>query len=150
PENPRLIYCSVTGYGQDGPYAPRPGYDLMAQGMGGLMSITGEATGKPMRVGIPVSDIFTGVYSVVGILTALNQRERTGKGVYVDTSLLDSTVGVLANQALNFLVGGKIPQRTGNAHPNIVPYQEFPAADGDVMISGGNDAQYMKLCQILG
>jgi crotonobetainyl-CoA:carnitine CoA-transferase CaiB-like acyl-CoA transferase len=149
PENPRLIYCSVTGYGQDGPYAPRPGYDLMAQGMGGIMSITGDATGKPMRVGMPVSDIFTGVYSVVGILAALAQRERTGKGAYVDTSLLDSTVGVLANQALNFLVGGKIPQRTGNAHPNIVPYQEFPAADGHIMIAGGNDAQYVRLCQLL-
>jgi crotonobetainyl-CoA:carnitine CoA-transferase CaiB-like acyl-CoA transferase len=150
PENPRLIYCSVTGYGQDGPYAPRPGYDLMAQGMGGIMSITGEAAGKPMRVGMPVSDIFTGVYSVVGILAALTQRERTGKGAYVDTSLLDSTVGVLANQALNFLVGGKIPQRTGNAHPNIVPYQEFPVADGHIMIAGGNDAQYVRLCQLLG
>jgi crotonobetainyl-CoA:carnitine CoA-transferase CaiB-like acyl-CoA transferase len=150
PDNPRLIYCSVTGYGQDGPYAPRPGYDLMAQGMGGLMSITGTADGKPMRVGIPVSDIFTGTYSVVGILAALAQRERTGKGAFVDTSLLDSTVGVLANQALNFLVSANIPLRTGNAHPNIVPYQEFPAADGDVMISGGNDAQYVKLCQILG
>jgi crotonobetainyl-CoA:carnitine CoA-transferase CaiB-like acyl-CoA transferase len=150
PENPRLIYCSVTGYGQDGPYAPRPGYDLMAQGMGGIMSITGEAAGKPMRVGMPVSGIFTGVYSVVGILAALTQRERTGKGAYVDTSLLDSTVGVLANQALNFLVGGKIPQRTGNAHPNIVPYQEFPVADGHIMIAGGNDVQYVRLCQLLG
>ena len=150
PENPRLIYCSVTGYGQDGPYAPRAGYDLMVQGMGGLMSITGMADGKPTRVGIPVSDIFTGVYSVVGILAALAQREKTGKGSFVDTALLDSTVGVLANQALNYLVSGKAPQRTGNAHPNIVPYQEFPASDGHLMIAGGNDAQYLKLCQVLG
>jgi crotonobetainyl-CoA:carnitine CoA-transferase CaiB-like acyl-CoA transferase len=150
PENPRLIYCSVTGYGQDGPYAPRAGYDLMVQGMGGLMSITGMPDGKPTRVGIPVSDIFTGVYSVVGILAALTQREKTGKGCFVDTSLLDSTVGVLANQALNYLVSGKAPERTGNAHPNIVPYQEFPAADGHMMIAGGNDAQYVKLCSVLG
>jgi crotonobetainyl-CoA:carnitine CoA-transferase CaiB-like acyl-CoA transferase len=150
PENPRLIYCSVTGYGQDGPYAPRAGYDLMVQGMGGLMSITGMPDGKPTRVGIPVSDIFTGVYSVVGILAALTQREKTGKGCFVDTSLLDSTVGVLANQALNYLVSGKAPERTGNAHPNIVPYQEFPAADGHMMIAGGNDAQDVKLCSVLG
>ena len=150
PDNPRLIYCSVTGYGQDGPYAPRAGYDLMAQGMGGIMSITGTPDGKPMRVGIPVTDIFTGVYSAVGILAALAQREKTGKGSYVDTALLDSTVGVLANQALNYLVSGQIPLRTGNAHPNIVPYQEFPAADGHIMISGGNDGQYVKLCQLLG
>jgi crotonobetainyl-CoA:carnitine CoA-transferase CaiB-like acyl-CoA transferase len=150
PDNPRLIYCSVTGYGQDGPYAPRAGYDLMAQGMGGIMSITGTPDGKPMRVGIPISDIFTGVYSAVGVLAALAQREKTGKGAYVDTSLLDSTVGVLANQALNYLASGQIPLRTGNAHPNIVPYQEFPAADGHIMISGGNDAQYVKLCQLLG
>jgi crotonobetainyl-CoA:carnitine CoA-transferase CaiB-like acyl-CoA transferase len=150
PENPRLIYCSVTGYGQDGPYAPRAGYDLMSQGMGGIMSLTGTPDGKPMRVGIPVSDIFTGVYSVVGVLAALAQREKTGKGSYVDTSLLDSTVGVLANQALNYLASGQVPLRTGNAHPNIVPYQEFPVADGHIMIAGGNDGQYVKLCQLLG
>src|SRR3954462_11735032 len=150
PDNPRLIYCSITGFGQDGPYAPRAGYDLMAQGMGGIMSIPGPPDGKPMRVGIPMSDIFTGVYSAVGILAALAQRERTGKGAYVDTSLLDSTVGVLANQALNYLASGQIPLLTGNAHPNIVPYQEFPAADGHTMISGGNDGQYVKLCQLLG
>jgi crotonobetainyl-CoA:carnitine CoA-transferase CaiB-like acyl-CoA transferase len=150
PENPRLIYCSVTGYGQDGPYAPRAGYDLMAQGMGGIMSITGTPEGKPMRVGIPVTDIFTGVYSAVGILAALAQREKTGKGAYVDTALLDSTVGVLANQALNYLVSGQIPLRIGNTHPNIVPYQEFPVANGHIMIAGGNDGQYVKLCQLLG
>jgi crotonobetainyl-CoA:carnitine CoA-transferase CaiB-like acyl-CoA transferase len=147
---PRLIYCSVTGFGQDGPYAERAGYDLMAQGMGGLMDITGMADGPPTKVGGAVSDIFTGVYSVVGILAALAQRERTGKGAYVDTALVDSTVGILANQALNYLVSGKIPQRLGNAHANIVPYQQFPTADGYIIIATGNDNQYVKLCHVLG
>jgi crotonobetainyl-CoA:carnitine CoA-transferase CaiB-like acyl-CoA transferase len=150
PENPRLIYCSVTGFGQDGPYATRAGYDLMAQGMAGIMDLTGTADGEPTRIGIPVSDIFTGVYSVVGILAALHEREKTGKGCYVDTALVDSTVGVLSNQALNFLVSGKVPKRIGNAHANIVPYQVFPVADGHVIIATGNDAQYVKLCQVLG
>ncbi len=149
-ENPRLIYCSVTGFGQDGPYAARAGYDLMAQGMGGFMSLTGAADGEPTRAGVPVSDIFTGVYSVVGILAALAERERTGRGALVDTALVDSTVGVLANQALNFLVSGKVPQRIGNAHPNIVPYQVFPVADGYIIIATGNDSQYVKLCNALG
>jgi crotonobetainyl-CoA:carnitine CoA-transferase CaiB-like acyl-CoA transferase len=149
PDCPRLIYCSVTGFGQDGPYATRAGYDLMAQGMGGFMSLTGMAGGEPTRAGVPVSDIFTGVYSVVGILAALQQRQRTGKGCYVDTALVDSTVGVLANQALNYLVGGKVPERIGNAHPNIVPYQVFPVADGHIIIASGNDSQYVKLCGVL-
>src|ERR1700690_3279729 len=126
PDNPRLIYCSVTGFGQTGPYAQRPGYDLMAQGMGGMMDLTGNPDGEPMRAGVPVSDIFTGVYSAVGILAALARREKTGRGGYVDTALVDTTVGVLANQALNFLVSGKVPHRMGNAHPNITPYQVFP------------------------
>ena len=150
PDCPRLIYCSVTGFGQDGPYAPRAGYDLMAQGMGGIMDITGMADGEPTRIGFPVSDIFTGVYSVVGILAALAQRERTGKGGYVDTALVDSTVGVLSNQALNYLVSGKIPKRIGNAHANIVPYQVFPTADGHIIIATGNDNQFVKLCGALG
>src|SRR5439155_18548739 len=124
-ECPGLIYCSVTGFGQDGPYATRAGYDLMAQGMGGFMSLTGMADGEPTRAGVPVSDIFTGVYSVVGILAALAQRERTGKGAFVDTALVDSTVGVLANQGMNYLASHKIAERIGNAHPNIVPYQMF-------------------------
>ena len=115
PENPRLIYCSVTGFGQDGPYATRAGYDLMAQGMGGIMDLTGMADGEPTRIGIPVSDIFTGVYSVVGILAALAAREKTGKGCYVDAALVDSTVGVLSNQALNYFVSGKVPKRIGKA-----------------------------------
>jgi crotonobetainyl-CoA:carnitine CoA-transferase CaiB-like acyl-CoA transferase len=150
PENPRLIYCSVTGFGQDGPYAKRAGYDLMAQGMAGIMDLTGTAEGEPTRIGIPVSDIFTGVYSVVGILAALAQREKTGKGAYIDSALVDSTVGVLSNQALNYLVSGKVPKRIGNAHANIVPYQVFAVADGHIIIATGNDAQYAKLCGVLG
>jgi crotonobetainyl-CoA:carnitine CoA-transferase CaiB-like acyl-CoA transferase len=150
PENPRLIYCSVTGFGQDGPYAKRAGYDLMAQGIGGIMDLTGMADGEPTRVGIPISDIFTGVYSVVGILAALAAREKTGKGAYVDTALVDSTVGVLSNQALNYLVSGTVPKRIGNAHANIVPYQVFPVADGHIIIATGTDNQYVKLCNVLG
>jgi len=150
PENPRLIYCSVTGFGQDGPYAKRAGYDLMAQGMAGVMDLTGMPDGEPTRVGIPVSDIFTGVYSVVGILAALHEREKTGKGCHVDTALVDSTVGVLSNQALNYLISGKIPTRLGNAHANVVPYQVFAVADGHVIIACGNDTQFVKLCGVLG
>lgn len=150
PECPRLIYCSVTGFGQDGPYAKRAGYDLMAQGMGGFMSLTGTADGEPMRAGVPVSDIFTGVYSVIAILAALAQRERSGKGCHIDTALVDSTVGVLANQGMNYLASGQVPRRIGNAHPNIVPYQVFPVADGYIIIATGNDSQYQKLCAVLG
>jgi crotonobetainyl-CoA:carnitine CoA-transferase CaiB-like acyl-CoA transferase len=149
-ENPRLIYCSVTGFGQDGPYASRAGYDLMAQGMGGIMDLTGAPDGEPQRAGVPVADIFTGVYSAVGILAALAEREKTGRGCHVDTALVDSQVGVLANQALNFLVSGKVPKRLGNAHPNIVPYQVFPVADGHIIIATGNDNQFAKLCSVLG
>jgi crotonobetainyl-CoA:carnitine CoA-transferase CaiB-like acyl-CoA transferase len=149
-ECPRLIYCSVTGFGQDGPYAKRAGYDLMAQGMGGIMDLTGSADGEPTRIGIPMSDIFTGVYSVVGILAALHERERTGKGCHVDTALVDSTVGVLSNQALNYMVSGKIPKRMGNVHANIVPYQVFPMADGYAIVATGNDTQYIKFCNVLG
>lgn len=150
PANPRLIYASVTGFGQTGPYASRAGYDLMAQGMGGIMGLTGTADGEPMRAGIPVSDIFSGVYATIGILAALARREKTGKGGYVDAALVDSTVGVLAFQALNYLVSGEVPKRIGNTHPNIVPYQVFPVADGHIIIATGNDAQYIKLCGILG
>jgi crotonobetainyl-CoA:carnitine CoA-transferase CaiB-like acyl-CoA transferase len=150
PDCPRLIYCSVTGFGQDGPYASRAGYDLMAQGMGGFMSLTGTADGEPTRAGVPVSDIMTGMYSVIGILAALTQRERTGKGCYVDTALVDTTVGVLANQGLNYLASRKVPERIGNSHPNIVPYQVFSVADGYIIIATGNDSQYQKLCGVLG
>src|SRR5437762_1083121 len=149
-ECPRLIYCSVTGFGQTGPYASRAGYDLMAQGMGGFMSLTGTADGEPTRAGVPVADLFTGVYSVVGILAAVAEREKTGRGTLVDTALIDSQVGVLANQALNFMVSGKVPRRQGNSHPNIVPYQVFPVADGHIIIATGNDSQYGKLCAVLG
>jgi crotonobetainyl-CoA:carnitine CoA-transferase CaiB-like acyl-CoA transferase len=149
-DNPRLVYCSITGFGQDGPYAARAGYDLMAQGMGGFMSLTGMPDGEPTRAGVPVSDIFSGVYAVIGILAALVRRQSTGRGGYVDCALVDSTVGVLANQALNFHVSGAVPERIGNAHPNIVPYQVFPVADGHVIIATGNDSQYAKLCTVLG
>jgi crotonobetainyl-CoA:carnitine CoA-transferase CaiB-like acyl-CoA transferase len=150
PDNPRLIYCSVTGFGQTGPAAPRAGYDLMAQGIGGIMGLTGTADGEPMRCGVAISDIFSGVYSVVGILAALARREKTGRGGYVDTALVDSTVGVLSFQALNYLVSGDLPKRIGNTHPNLVPYQVFPVADGLIIIATGNDNQFVKLCGILG
>jgi crotonobetainyl-CoA:carnitine CoA-transferase CaiB-like acyl-CoA transferase len=149
-ENPRLVYCSVTGFGQDGPYAARAGYDLMAQGMGGIMDLTGAPDGEPQRVGVPVADMVTGIYSVVGILAALRQREQTGKGAYIDTALVDTQVGVLSNQALNYLISGKVPKRAGNTHPNIVPYQMFSAADGNVIVATGNDRQFQKLCTALG
>jgi crotonobetainyl-CoA:carnitine CoA-transferase CaiB-like acyl-CoA transferase len=150
PDNPRLIYCSVTGFGQTGPAASRAGYDLMAQGIGGMMGLTGTADGEPMRVGVAVSDIFSGIYSVVGILAALARREKTGQGGYVDTALVDSTVGVLSFQALNYFVTGELPKRIGNTHPNLVPYQAFPVADGLIIIATGNDSQFVKLCGILG
>ena len=149
-ENPRLVYCSVTGFGQTGPYASRAGYDLMAQGMGGIMDLTGAPDGEPQRAGVPIADIFTGVYSVIGILAALNERARSGRGCQVDTALVDSQVGVLANQALNFLISGKVPKRSGNTHPNIVPYQVFPVLDGHIIIATGNDNQFAKLCAVLG
>ena len=150
PDNPRLIYCSVTGFGQDGPYAPRAGYDLLVQGMGGIMDITGLPEGEPTRIGIPVADIFTGVYSVIGILSALAQREKTGRGCLVDTALLDTQVGVLANQGLSYLATGAAPKRIGNAHPVVVPYQVFPVTDGHIIIACGNDGQFAKLCAVLG
>jgi crotonobetainyl-CoA:carnitine CoA-transferase CaiB-like acyl-CoA transferase len=149
-DNPRLIYCSVTGFGQTGPYAPRAGYDLMAQGMGGIMDLTGMPDGEPTRAGVPIADIMTGVYSAVGILAALVERQKTGRGTLVDTALVDTQVGVLANQALNYLVSGSVPHRIGNAHPNIVPYQVFPVADGHIIIAVGNDAQFVKFCAALG
>jgi crotonobetainyl-CoA:carnitine CoA-transferase CaiB-like acyl-CoA transferase len=147
---PRLVYCSVTGFGQDGPYAERAGYDAMIQGMGGIMSLTGEPTGEPQKIGVAFADIFTGVYGVIAVQAALAQRQRTGRGQHVDMALLDVMVGVLANQAMNYLVSGQTPSRYGNAHPNIVPYQVFAVADGHVMVAVGNDGQYQRLCDILG
>jgi crotonobetainyl-CoA:carnitine CoA-transferase CaiB-like acyl-CoA transferase len=148
--NPRLIYCSITGFGQTGPYANRAGYDFMIQGMSGVMSITGEPDGEPMKMGVAFSDVFAGLHAVIGIQAALFHRERTGQGQYIDISLLDSQVSVLANQALNYLVGGKVPQRLGNAHPNIVPYQTFETADGHIIMAVGNDRQYAEYCKIIG
>ncbi len=147
---PDLIYCSITGFGQDGPYAHRAGYDFLIQGMGGLMSLTGEPDGEPMKVGVAFADIFTGLYACNAILAALRERDRTGAGAYIDMALLDVQVGVLANQALNFLTSGQVPARLGNAHPNIVPYQVFPTRDGHIIITVGNDDQFRRLCQVLG
>ncbi len=147
--NPRLIYCSVTGFGQDGPYAHRAGYDFMIQGMGGIMDLTGDPAGEPQKIGVAFADIFTGLYGVIGIQAALIEREKTGKGQLIDMALLDCMTGVLANQALNYLVSGKTPTRLGNAHPNIVPYQVFPVSDGHLIIAVGNNGQFGKLCRIL-
>lgn len=148
--NPRLIYCSITGFGQTGPYAHRAGYDFIIQGMSGLMSITGEPDGQPQKSGVAITDIFTGIYAVTGILAALHQRERTGRGQHVDMALLDVAVAVTANQALNYLTTGVAPGRMGNAHMNLTPYQVFDCADGHIIIATGNDAQYQRLCRILG
>ncbi|MGR6467603.1 CaiB/BaiF CoA transferase family protein [Rhizobium sp. PAMB 3182] len=148
--NPRLVYASVTGFGQDGPRAATAGYDFLIQGMCGIMDLTGEPQGEPQKVGVAWIDIFTGLYGVIGIQAALAERERSGLGQHVDLSLLDVGVAVLANQAMNFLAGGKVPHRMGNAHPNIVPYQVFPAADGHLIIACGNDRQFAALCRMLG
>jgi len=147
--NPRLVYCSVTGFGQTGPYAARAGYDLVIQGMGGLMDITGEPDRPPQKVGVALADIITGIYGVVAIQSALAQRERTGRGMQIDLSLLDTMVGILANQGLNYLVSGNAPQRLGNAHPNIVPYQAFAVLDGTITVAIGNDAQFQRFCTLL-
>ena len=147
--NPRLVYCSVTGFGQDGPYAHRAGYDAMIQAMGGMMSLTGEADGPPQKTGVAIGDLFAGLYGVIAIQAALAQRQRTGVGQLVDIALLDCMVGVLANQNLNYLVSGEVPLRHGNAHPNIVPYQVFAVADGHLMLAVGNDAQFRSLCDVL-
>ena len=148
--NPGLVYCSITGFGQDGPYADRAGYDFMIQAMGGIMDITGEPDGEPIKPGVAYADIFTGLYGVIAIQAALARRERTGRGQFIDMALLDSQVAVLANQALNYLVSGVAPRRMGNAHPNIVPYQSFPTSDGYVVIAVGNDGQFARLCRVLG
>jgi crotonobetainyl-CoA:carnitine CoA-transferase CaiB-like acyl-CoA transferase len=148
--DPRLIYCSITGFGQDGPYAARAGYDFLIQGMAGVMSISGEPEGEPVKSGVAISDIFTGLYAANAILAALIERERTGMGRHIDMALLDSQVSVLAYQALNYLVSGKKPRRMGNGHPNIVPYQVFPVADGHVIVATGNDAQYRRFCAVIG
>lgn len=148
--NPRLVYCSITGFGQDGPYAHRAGYDLMIQGMGGIMELTGEPNGEPQKIGVAYADIFTGVYAAVAILAALRGRDATGEGCHIDMALLDTQVSVLANQGLSYLVSGVAPHRMGNAHPSIVPYQVLPVSDGHLIVAVGNDAQFARFAAVLG
>lgn len=147
--NPRLVYCSITGFGHTGPYAPFAGYDFIVQGMSGIMDLTGEADGPPTKIGMAYADIMTGLYGVIGIQAALHQREATGRGQHIDMALLDTMVGTLANQAMNYLVSGDVPHRMGNAHPNIVPYEAFPTADGWLIIAVGNDSQFARLATLL-
>lgn len=150
--NPELIYCSITGFGQSGPYAQRAGYDFLIQGLGGLMSLTGhpddDEGGGPVKTGVALVDILTGLYATVAVLAALNHRTQTGEGQHIDMALLDVEVACLANQAMNYLVSGESPTRLGNAHPNIVPYQAFPTADGDMILTIGNDAQFRRFCEV--
>ena len=144
--NPRLVYCSITGFGQTGPYAERPGYDPLIQAMGGFMSVTGEPNGEPMKAGVPIADIMAGMYASVGINAALRSREIDGKGQYIDIGMLDTQIAWLSIQAMNYLVGGQVSSRLGNAHPNIVPYQVFKTSDGHIMVTIGNDAQFKRFC----
>jgi crotonobetainyl-CoA:carnitine CoA-transferase CaiB-like acyl-CoA transferase len=148
--NPRLIYCSITGFGQTGPYAHRAGYDFIIQGMSGLMSVTGEPEGQPQKVGVAVTDIFTGIYAATAILAAVHQRGTTGMGQHIDMALLDVATAIMANQAMNYLTTGKAPEKMGNAHPNLAPYAVFDCADGWIIIATGNDGQYRRLCELLG
>ena len=148
--NPRLIYCSITGFGQDGPYADRPGYDFVAQAMGGMMSITGEADWPPIKTGVAVADLSTGLYATISILMALRHAEQTGQGQHIDCSLLDTQLAMLANQGSSYLVSGQSPSRMGNSHPTVVPYQVFDAADGPMVVAVGNAGQFKILCKVLG
>jgi crotonobetainyl-CoA:carnitine CoA-transferase CaiB-like acyl-CoA transferase len=150
PQFPKLIYCSITGFGQTGPYAHRAGYDFIIQGMSGLMSITGEPDGQPQKSGMAITDIFTGIYASTAILAAVHQRHNTGVGQHIDMALLDCAVAITGNQAMNYLTTGKAPTRMGNAHPNLTPYEVFECADGHLIIATGNDGQYQRLCQLLG
>ncbi|MDW4498323.1 CaiB/BaiF CoA-transferase family protein [Sulfitobacter sp. D35] len=147
---PRLIYCSITGFGHSGPYAHRAGYDFIIQGMSGLMSLTGEPQGQPQKYGVAITDILTGVYATTAILAAVHQRERTGRGQHIDMALMDVAVGITSNQAMNYLTTGVPPRRMGNAHLNLAPYQVFDCADGHIVIATGNDGQYQRLCRVLG
>lgn len=147
---PRLVYCSITGFGQDGPYAARAGYDFIIQGMSGLMSVTGDPDGQPQKVGVAVTDIFTGLYASTAILAAIHQRNSTGLGQQIDLALMDVAVATTANQAMNYLATGLSPERLGNAHPNIVPYQVFACSDGHAIIAVGNDGQFSRFCDLLG
>jgi crotonobetainyl-CoA:carnitine CoA-transferase CaiB-like acyl-CoA transferase len=148
--NPRLIYCSITGFGQTGPHKNKPGYDLLIQAMGGLMSITGAPGGEPMKAGVAVADLLTGLYATVAILAALNERHSSGLGQHIDMALLDVQIATLANQGMNYLASGKAPARTGNAHPNIVPYQAFATSDGHIVVAVGSDVQFARLAAVLG
>ncbi|MBX2835235.1 MAG: CoA transferase [Gammaproteobacteria bacterium] len=147
--NPGVVYCSVTGFGQTGPYANRAGYDFMIQGMSGIMDLNGEATGEPQKMGVAFADVFTGLYGVIAIQAALSVRQNTGAGQFIDMSLFDCMTGVLANQSMNFLASGVSPKRMGNHHPNIAPYQVFPTSDGHIIIAVGNNAQFQRLCAVL-
>jgi crotonobetainyl-CoA:carnitine CoA-transferase CaiB-like acyl-CoA transferase len=148
--HPRLIYCSITGFGQTGPYAPRPGYDALIQAMGGVMSLTGEPNGSPQKVGVPVADLFAGLYGCIGILAAVNHRNSTGQGQQIDIGMLDTHVAWLANQGMNYLATGENPPRLGNQHPNIAPYQEFPTKDGYIILAVGNDPTFERFCKAFG
>lgn len=148
--NPGVVYCSITGFGQDGPYASRPGYDFIIQAMGGLMDLTGDPEGEPQKVGLACADLFTGLYGTVAVQAALLMRARTGRGQWIDMALFDTQLAVLANQATNWLIGGRLPRRMGNAHPNIAPYQVFAACDGPLVVACGNDGQFTRLCAALG
>jgi crotonobetainyl-CoA:carnitine CoA-transferase CaiB-like acyl-CoA transferase len=148
--NPRLIYCSITGFGQDGPYAHRAGYDFIIQGMSGIMDLTGDPLGEPQKIGVAFADIMTGLYGTIAIQAALAQRERTGRGQHIDMALFDVMVGVLANQGLNYLASGAIPTRLGNAHPNIAPYAAFPTKDSWFILAVGNDGQFRRFCDVVG
>lgn len=148
-DHPRLVYCSITGFGQTGPYAKRAGYDFLMQGMSGLMSITGEKGGEPQKTGVAITDLFTGLYSVIAIQAALRARDETGRGQHIDMALLDVATAVTANQAWNYLATGKPPGLTGNAHPNIVPYQVLPTSDGHFILAVGNDGQYRRFCDVI-
>jgi glutaryl-CoA transferase len=145
--HPRLVYCSITGFGQDGPYAPRTGYDFLAQGMGGIMSVTGECDGEPMKVGVGITDVMTGMYATISILAALRHRDATGRGQHIDLALLDTQVAWLINAGQYYLTSGEVPPRFGNGHPNIVPYDVLPGSDGHFILTVGNDAQFRKLCE---
>lgn len=147
---PKLVYCSVTGFGQTGPYAKRPGYDFLIQGMGGIMSLTGDPDGIPMKVGVGIADVMTGMYAAVGILAALRHRDQTGLGQHIDISLLDTQISWLVNAGTNYLMDRKVPQRLGNGHPNIVPYQVFNASDSPLILAVGNDAQFRRFCEVAG
>lgn len=152
--NPKIVYCSITGFGQTGPLKDRPGYDYMIQAMGGLMSVTGQPDGmpggEPMKAGVPVADLFTGMYSVIGILAALREAERTGQGQHIDISLLDCQMAMMSNQGMNYLASGRVPSRIGNAHPNIAPYQGVKTKDGFIIIAVGNDHQFKEFCAVIG